>query len=406
MSAVACPYRQYICHACGYIYDEAVGDPDSGLQAGTRYEDIPDDWSCPLCGVTKGDFSLYEAPDPALRTAAATPVLARGAGAGVVIVGGGRAGWQMAQALRALDPERPITLVSACTADVYDKPLLSVAMARGLAPQTLAKESGAEAAQRLGVRLLAQTHAVRICPETRTLRTSRGPVPYADLVLAHGAQAVLPKALPAKMVWRVNHLGAYQQLRAALGEGGKDVLIVGAGLVGVELANDLALGGHRVTLIDTADTPLARWREGGAGERLLAAWKTLPIRFLGAVEAQRLERVDGRYALDTACGQRLWADQVVVATGLSTPPRLARTAGLAWDQGIAVAVETLRTSDPHIHALGDCISVQGQSSRFIEPIARQARAIAADICGGPAQPYVHQALPIRVKTSTLPLTLN
>ena len=56
------PYRQFICHACGWIYDEAQGDPDSGLAPGTRFEDIPQDWSCPLCGVTKADFSPYEAP--------------------------------------------------------------------------------------------------------------------------------------------------------------------------------------------------------------------------------------------------------------------------------------------------------------------------------------------------------
>ena len=60
--AAMAPYRQFICHACGWIYDEAQGDPDSGLAPGTRFEDIPQDWSCPLCGVTKADFSPYEAP--------------------------------------------------------------------------------------------------------------------------------------------------------------------------------------------------------------------------------------------------------------------------------------------------------------------------------------------------------
>ena len=65
------PYRQFICHACGWIYDEAEGDADSGLAPGTRFEDIPDDWACPLCGVTKADFSPYEAPSlEALRARA------------------------------------------------------------------------------------------------------------------------------------------------------------------------------------------------------------------------------------------------------------------------------------------------------------------------------------------------
>jgi rubredoxin len=49
--------RKYICNVCGYIYDPAQGDPDGGVNPGTPFADIPDDWVCPLCGVGKGDFS-------------------------------------------------------------------------------------------------------------------------------------------------------------------------------------------------------------------------------------------------------------------------------------------------------------------------------------------------------------
>ncbi|WP_180682233.1 FAD-dependent oxidoreductase [Tepidicella baoligensis] len=407
MSAV--PYRQYICHACGYIYDEAVGDPDSGLAAGTRYEDIPDDWSCPWCGVTKADFSLYETPSlDALRAQAAgdAPVQARHGTAGVVIVGGGRAGWQMVEALRARDAHAPITLVSACAADVYDKPLLSVAVARGLNPAGMVRETGADAARRLGIRLMAHTYAVRICTDTRTLRTTRGPVRYDRLVLAHGAQAALPPTLPARHVWRVNHLTAYQKLRAALGDASKAVVVIGAGLVGSELANDLALGGHRITLLDTQSFPLARWPSDQAGQPLLDAWRALPITFVGGVQVAGVEKLGLRYRVTTTCGQVLEADQVVAATGLITPSRLAASAALAWEQGIAVEADTLRTSDPRIHALGDCITVNGQASRFIEPIARQAQTIAAAICGTEPVPYVPKAAPVRVKTSSYPMTLH
>ncbi|HOV14861.1 MAG TPA: flavin reductase, partial [Spirochaetota bacterium] len=47
---------KYVCNVCGYIYDPAVGDPDSGIKAGTSFEDIPDDWVCPVCGVGKDSF--------------------------------------------------------------------------------------------------------------------------------------------------------------------------------------------------------------------------------------------------------------------------------------------------------------------------------------------------------------
>jgi rubredoxin-NAD+ reductase len=48
--------RRYICRVCGYVYDPAVGDPDSGIAPGTSFAAIPEDWYCPDCGVTKSDF--------------------------------------------------------------------------------------------------------------------------------------------------------------------------------------------------------------------------------------------------------------------------------------------------------------------------------------------------------------
>ena len=51
---------KYVCDVCGWIYDEAIGDPDNGIEVGTKFEDLPDDFVCPLCGVDKDNFSEYE----------------------------------------------------------------------------------------------------------------------------------------------------------------------------------------------------------------------------------------------------------------------------------------------------------------------------------------------------------
>lgn len=48
--------KQYKCAVCGYVYDPAVGDPDNGVAAATAFEDVPDDWVCPVCGATKDQF--------------------------------------------------------------------------------------------------------------------------------------------------------------------------------------------------------------------------------------------------------------------------------------------------------------------------------------------------------------
>jgi len=52
--------KKYICTVCDYIYDPELGDPDSGIAPGTKFEDIPDDWECPDCGVGKDDFELMD----------------------------------------------------------------------------------------------------------------------------------------------------------------------------------------------------------------------------------------------------------------------------------------------------------------------------------------------------------
>ncbi|HXR02729.1 MAG TPA: rubredoxin [Pseudomonas sp.] len=52
--------KRWQCFFCGYIYDESAGWPDEGIQPGTRWEDVPDDWMCPECGAVKTDFAMIE----------------------------------------------------------------------------------------------------------------------------------------------------------------------------------------------------------------------------------------------------------------------------------------------------------------------------------------------------------
>ncbi|WP_233264114.1 rubredoxin [Lysobacter panacisoli] len=57
-TAATTTYRTWMCVVCGFIYDEALGLPEEGIAPGTRWEDVPDTWTCPDCGVTKDDFEM------------------------------------------------------------------------------------------------------------------------------------------------------------------------------------------------------------------------------------------------------------------------------------------------------------------------------------------------------------
>ena len=54
------PHKMWQCRTCGYLYDEAAGDPDEGLEPGTRWSDVLDGWICPMCGTPKSDFDMVE----------------------------------------------------------------------------------------------------------------------------------------------------------------------------------------------------------------------------------------------------------------------------------------------------------------------------------------------------------
>lgn len=445
-------FRRYICEACGYIYDEAKGDPDSGLAPGTRFEAIPDDWQCPLCGMMKSDLRLL--PEQPAAAAIALPAAAardrgvghaaaRGSAEHLVIVGAGVAGWSVAEAVRRRDPQRPILLVAACDASVYPKPALSTALAQRRAPDQLIERSAEEHAAQLGIEVRTRSRVLKLDPTRRRLITGGGSIEYAQLVLALGARprAVAIDGDAADSVLRVNDLPSYRRLRATLDQGVRHVTLLGAGLIGCELADDLRAGGFAVTVVDPAARPLSRllptpmgallqtrladagvdWRLGETLMRVDLAQQrdsdrapdVVPdpassVIATATVASRRSgEGSDGgqglRYLARLASGAVIETDLVIAATGLVANLGLAEKAGLAVDQGVRVD-RHMRTSLPDIYALGDCATVEGQAFSFIEPIRRQAEAIAADL-RGELEPFVPMPPLIRVKTPTLPLTI-
>jgi rubredoxin-NAD+ reductase len=443
------PLRRWLCEACGLVYDEARGDPDSGLAPGTRFEDIPEDWTCPVCGVGKSDFRPIEPPSAgaARRPSFAsnpTSADAQAAGAGpdshaVIIVGAGQAGWSSARALREAGYRGAITMVTACDATVYAKPVLSVAGARGLSPEALAEQSGAQLAAELEVRLLARTWAIELDRTRQRLLTTRGTLRYRHLIIASGARArrIDLAGAGASRLFSVNDLQAYARFRAAFERASAHarqaqrpvrLLIVGAGLVGCEFANDFAGLGAQVCLLDGAFWPIPSRLDKVVGERLRDALAGQGVWFDGGV---RLLRADvpaaaatgpsvgaepapdaveaARITLDwtSSCGtpRTQSFDLGLMATGIEPETRLASRAGLPVGRAIQVDAHTLATGDARVFALGDCAEIEGQPGCTIEPIHRQARTIAGEITGQRTA-FEPRAPVWVVKTPCLPLVIR
>ena len=404
-------FQRWICDACGFIYDEARGDPDSGLAPGTRYADIPDDWQCPLCGLTKGDLRLLPevlqtvAPARPQQPDATRSVQCRGGADYVVIIGAGVAGWSVAEAIRRREPERPVLLVSACHGLVYPKPAISMALAMGKQPDDLIDTDAASKAAALRVEVRPDTRIIKLDTARKRLTTVKGSIQYGKLVLALGAQQrVLPVSGDAcDRIVRVNDLGSYRQLRTLMTPQVGHVTILGAGLIGCEFADDMTSAGLAVTVIDPAPRPLASLVPAAVSTELAGRLTAKGVVWRLQSTLASLDSTGERLCASLGDGQSFDTDLVLSAAGLVANTQLAQKAGLATDVGIAVD-HSMLTSDGDVYAIGDCASLSGQVFAYIEPIRRQAEAIAAHVAGSEER---FMPLPplVKVKTPSLPISV-
>lgn len=317
----------------------------------------------------------------------------------VIIIGAGLAGFAVVDALRTIDKEVPITLITADKGDRYHKPMLSNAISQNKAVSDLIRADAQTTAQTSNITLRHHTRVIDI--KDRQVITDKGDVlSFSHLVLATGARPIYPKCLPdSDKLFDINHLDGFSRLRSALGNEPKTFAILGAGMVGTELAEDLAVAGHRVVLLDNNAYPLAGILPSLAGERLQETLVGLGVRFLGG----QLQEVwdNGGLTLLLADGETLSVDGLVVATGLKVDKTLPAALGLAFDDELGVLVnDDLTTNVQNVYAIGDCMAVGGRPCRFVAPHRPQAAAIAQHILGLPNE-YRHTTPMIRLKNKSI-----
>ena len=104
------------------------------------------------------------------------------------------------------------------------------------------------------------------------------------------------------------------------------------------IANDLALAGYPVTLLDQHPLPLHALLSEVESSRLLTAWEDIPLRFIGGVRVGHVSKTGAVSTVHTEGGQCFDTEHIVSAIGLQTPSRLARSAGLTWDNGTQLAI--------------------------------------------------------------------
>jgi 3-phenylpropionate/trans-cinnamate dioxygenase ferredoxin reductase subunit len=295
--------------------------------------------------------------------------------AGVVIVGAGLAGQRCCAALRGLGWEGPIRLVGDERHRPYDRPPLSKALLAGDAePAEVALRPAAWYAER-GVEVLLGTRAAGLDPAARRVVMADGArLDYKRLVIATGGA---PRMLPALggrgNVHALRTLDDALALRAVLVPGLR-LVVVGAGLVGLEVAATARALGAVVTVVEAAAAPLAAVLGPRIGSWLADLHAAAGVEVLAGARIEAVHGAARVTALALAGGRRLACDAVLVAVGLA--PATGWLAGGGLPPG-AIAVDGAgRTALPHVYAAGDATG-----AGHWEAAARQGAAAAASVVG-------------------------
>ncbi|MDO3705067.1 FAD-dependent oxidoreductase [Micromonospora sp. C28SCA-DRY-2] len=272
----------------------------------------------------------------------------------IVIVGAGLAGARAAQTLREEGYDGDVVLLGEEAERPYERPALSKGLLLGTAGRDSVHVHDAGWYPEHHVDLRTGTRVTGLDRESRTVETADGQrLRYASLLLATGARARTLAVPGADLdgVLRLRTLADSDRLGAALVDGAQ-VVIVGAGWIGLEVAAAARARGAAVTVVEVGELPLHRV----LGDRLATVFADLHrdhgVTFRFRAQVRQFEGTGRVSAVRLADGTALPADLVVVAVGVRPATDLAEQAGLAVDDGVLVD-DTLRTGDPHIWAAGD-----------------------------------------------------
>ena len=316
----------------------------------------------------------------------------------VVVIGSGQAGFQLAASLREAGYEEPITLVGDEPGLPYQRPPLSKAYLKGEvgADHLELRPAAFFADHRIGLahgRIVAVDRVAR-----RVTLEGDGTLPYGHLVFATGARnRVLPvPGAELDGVFYLRGLADADAVKAALPAAGR-VVVVGAGFIGLEFAAVVRKLGHEVIVIEAAPRVLGRAVGGAMSEFFAAEHRAMGTTLTLGAGVARLIGEGGRVAaVETAEGERIAADLVMVGIGVVPNVELAAASGLEVDNGIAVDAHLL-TEDDAVSAIGDVASYPSHHAgnvrvrlESVQNAADHGRCVAARLTG---KPHAYEAVP-------------
>ena len=313
----------------------------------------------------------------------------------IVVVGAGAAAFRFLAAYRERNDRDEITVLSREPEAFYNRVLLPEYVSEHLSWQQLQKLRAGDD-ERLRVRVLTGRTATHLDRERRVVTDDAGVEhSYDRLVLATGSRSFVPRDVPVQLpgVFTMRRKADADALRAYLSDNptgaiaGQHVLVVGGGLLGLELAAALRTRSVRVTIVQRAGRLMERQLDATASQLLAedVAARGVQTYFRNEV-ATVFRETGGGLVVTFKSGKRIACDAVVYAIGTRPNLELARAAGLPCGRGVTVD-DQLRTADPHVYAIGEVAEWRGRRYGITAAAEQQADVLAQALSGDPSAVY-------------------
>lgn len=323
----------------------------------------------------------------------------------IVVIGTGLAGYNLVKEFRKHDKTTQVLMLTADDGCNYSKPMLSTGFTKGKNASDLVMGDAGKMAEQLSITIRTNTRVTSINASEHTVSVDEELIHYSKLVLAWGAEpvAVRLEGDANDHIFAINDLQDYANFRAEL-EGKKRVLIMGAGLIGCEFANDLSNGGYGVDVVAPSAQIFPTLLPEKAAMAVQQGLEGLGVKFHLGPLVSRVNQSGSSLIADLSNGEQIETDIIVSAIGLRPRLELAVKSGLKVNQGICVD-RLLQTSEKDIYALGDCAEVDGKVLLYVMPLMASARALAKTLANEPTE-VSYGVMPVAIKTPVVPVVVS
>ncbi len=305
----------------------------------------------------------------------------------IIIVGSGIAGITFAEKYRSLEPDAKITVLTWETSGYYSRPMLSHGFSKENIEHSIVLKSFDSLLEH-NICIISDVEVTQIATDSQTVSISGNheleTLSYDKLILAQGSAAFIPPPFQAYQddFFLFNSLKDLKQLRRLrqplLDQHKKPHwAIIGGGLIGCELASDLAKAGDQVTLYHAMDRLMERQLVTEDSETLIKVLDDTGVKVLLNQAVQNIQSIGDQTSITTIDNpEQALFDAVIVSCGFKPRTEIAELAGLNTGRGIQVN-QYLQTSNENIYALGDVAELpNGKIYAFILPIRSQALWLA------------------------------